>query len=191
LRKLSRYSSEEDCSAQSDATEAINKEGFVRFSNKRCVCKTLSHKDYTPEEVEATWYSREECGRIRKQCRKEIKKMNVGEKPKDVKYCSRGLEGHTKNGSACKMRDRALAIDAVLEVQKFQWKEGIFDEEDAIAEVYYTASSKCQLFASLVGQETEEYAYPQSHERSSPDSKSRDSLRRGLQKRCLLHDETG
>jgi hypothetical protein len=51
------------------------------------------------------------------------------------KYYSRGLEGHTNNGSACKMRNRALAIDAVLEVQMSQWKEGILDEDD-IAEVY-------------------------------------------------------
>jgi hypothetical protein len=76
--------------------------------------------------------------------------MNDGRKLKVEKYCSRGLEGYTTVGAAAKKRNRALAINAVLDEQMIQWEEGIFDE-DTIAEIYYRASFSCQLWASIVG----------------------------------------
>ena len=93
--------------------------------------------------------------------------MDEGNELKDKKYSSRGLEGHTTVGAAAKKRIRSLATDAVLDEQMIQWEEGIFDE-DAIAEIYYRASSRCQVSASIVGlkdyRETE--ASGESHSRS-------------------------
>jgi hypothetical protein len=150
VRKLFKASS--DCSIKSQSTTATKQEVGVRFSeNIDVIRKTLSRNDYTAEEIQACWYTREERQRIHIQCNKEIRKMNEGSKLKDKKYCSRGLEGCTTIGAATKRRNRLLAIDAVLDEQMIQWEEFVFDE-DTIAALYWKASSSCQLWANLVGQ---------------------------------------
>jgi hypothetical protein len=148
--KLSNTSS--DLSTKSEeSTAATEQELRVRFSEKtHVVRKTLSRKYYTSEEKQACWYTAEENKSIYKHCRKEIRKMNEGCKLKDKKYCSQGLEGHTTLGAAAKMRNRWLAINAVLDEQMIQWEEGVFNE-DAIAEIYCKSSSSCQLWANIVG----------------------------------------
>jgi hypothetical protein len=148
-RKVSETCS--DDSVKSTATGTTQFVKVVRFSKKnRSTRKTLSRKDYTLEETEASWSSLEDLQKILRRCHKEIKKIDLGEKFKDKKYCARGLEGRTKIGSVSKAQTRALAINAVLEEQFTQWNEGVFDE-DTIADAYYIASSSCQLWASLVG----------------------------------------
>jgi hypothetical protein len=130
---------------------ATEQEAFlVRFSENIHVCKTLASKDYTSKEIQACWYTAEETQRIHANCSKEIRKMEEETKLKGKKYCPRGLEGHTAGGTALKQENRWLAIDAVLEEQMIQWEEGICDE-DAIAEIYYRASSSCQVSANIVG----------------------------------------
>jgi hypothetical protein len=130
---------------------ATEQEAFlVRFSENIHVCKTLASKDYTSEEIQACWYTAEETRSIHASCSKEIRKMDEGTKLKGKKYCPRGLEGHTADGAALKQENRWLAIDAVLDEQMTQWEEGISDE-DVIAEIYYRASSSCQVTANIVG----------------------------------------
>jgi hypothetical protein len=155
LRKvLKTYSSEQghrsEGSILSTATESTQVEKVVRFSKKTRTRKTLSRNDYTLEEAESSFSSLEDHQQILRQCHKEIKKIDHGEKFKDKKYCARGLEGCTKIGIVSKAQARALATNAVLEEQFTQWNEGVFDEH-AIANVYYIASSSCQLWAHIVG----------------------------------------
>jgi hypothetical protein len=143
-----------NCSGKSSATDATAVEKYVRFKKKDMLRNTLSIKDYTPDEVRATWYVSEDYKRISRRCQKEIRKMNKGDRGelKDKKkYCSRGLEGHTNAGFAVKERNRIIAFNAVLKEQLAQWDEGVFDE-DAIAEIYIRASSSCQMWANHVGQ---------------------------------------
>jgi hypothetical protein len=149
LRKLFKSNSER--SVESTATETTQLEKCVWFSNKKHIRKTLSLKDYTLEEIKASWWSREECRKISRRCQKEVKKIDDGAvKLKGKKYCTRGLEGHTRIGSVSKVQNRTWAINAVLDEQLMQWEEGVFDE-DTIAKVYRRASWSCQLWASLVG----------------------------------------
>ena len=160
LRKLFNTNSS-DRSTKSESMAATEQEEFrVRFSEKMYVRNTLAWKDFTTEEIQACWYTDEENQRIHRHCSKEIRKMDEGSELKDETYSSRGLEGHTTIGAAAKKRIRLLAINAVLDEQMIQWEEGIFDE-DAIAEIYYRASSSCQVSASIVGlrdhRETEAY----------------------------------
>ena len=159
LRNLFKTCS--DCSIKSVSTAATEQEEFrVRFSGRIHVRNTLSCKDYTTEEIQACWYTAEENQRIHRRCSKEIRKMDEGSELKDKKYSSRGLEGHTTVGAAAKKGERRLAINAVLDEQMIQWEEGIFNE-DAIAEIYCKASSRCQVRANIVGlkdhRETETY----------------------------------
>ena len=159
-RKLSKTSS--DCTTNTESTAATEQEEVcVRFSERTYVRKTLSKKDYTSQEVQACWYTSEENRRIHKRRRKEVRKIDEGNKLKDKKYCSRGLEGLTTVGAATKWSKRSLATNAVLDEQMIQWEEGVFDE-DAIAEIYCKAVSSCQLWATIVGRrdhrETEAYS---------------------------------
>jgi hypothetical protein len=148
-RKVSKTCSVD--SIKSTATETTQVVKVLRFSKKTCSTrKTLSRKDYTLEETEASWSSLEDRQQILRQCHKEIKKIDRGEKFKDKKYCARGLEGRTKIGSVLKAQTRVLAMDAVLEEQFSQWNEGVVDA-DAIADAYHIASSSCQLWAHIVG----------------------------------------
>jgi hypothetical protein len=151
LRKLFKNSS--DCSTKSQstaATEQEHEENHVRFSEKIGLRNTISCKDYTPEEVEACWYTSDDNQRIHRQCSKEIRKLNEGSTLKDKKYCSRGLEGHTTIGAATKKQNRWLSINAVLDEQMIQWEEDIFDEY-VIAEIYCITSASCQVRAKIVG----------------------------------------
>jgi hypothetical protein len=156
LRKLFKTSSDDSSAKSSSATDATTVEKCVRFEKMyRRFRKTLSIEEYTPDELRATWYTCEDVQRMSRQFQKEIRKMNKGDKLNDKKYCSRGLEGHTKAGSALKKRERNLSINAVLKQQLAQWDKGIFDkilDEDTIAAIYIRASSSCQIWANFIGQ---------------------------------------
>jgi hypothetical protein len=143
LRKHVKSISDCACSIKSESTSASEHECRLRFSEDIHVRNTLSCRDYTPEEIQACWYTAEENRRIYRHCRKEIRKMDQGSELKDKKYCSRGLERCTTVGAAAKKENRLLVINAVLDEQMNQWEEAIFDE-NAIAEIYYRASSSCQ-----------------------------------------------
>ena len=155
-------------SAKSSSTDATTLEKCVRFEKRHRSRKTLSIKDYTPDEVRATWYTSEDVLRRSRKYRKEIRKMNEGGKLKDKKYCSRGLEGHTHAGFDLKKRARIFSINAVLDEQLAQWDEGVFDE-DAIAAIYIRGSSSCQMWANFVGQQDQKAIH------GSPSSASRRS----------------
>ena len=123
----------------------------VKFDDKAiAIHSILSRHDMTDEEIIATWYQDEEYSKITKDCCKQIKKMEKGEALKDKKYCSRGLETHTKLHSKAKTLNREEAIDAVLDEQEEQQALGVVDEE-AIAQCYQTFSSSCQLWAHTIG----------------------------------------
>ena len=149
LKKIFKTSSS-GSSTTSESTAGTGQAFRVRFSSGVHFRDTLSLKDYTPEEIQSCWYTYEGNQRIRRNCTKEIRKMNEGIKLEDKKYCSRGLEGHTTIGDAIKTRNRSLAITAVLDEQMIQWDNGILDE-DSIAAIYCMASSSCQMWASIIG----------------------------------------
>jgi hypothetical protein len=117
----------------------------------------MSCKDYTLEEAEASFSSVNDLQQIMRQCHKEVKKIDHGEKFKDKKYCARGLEGRTKIGYISKVQTRALVANTVLDEQLTQWNEGVFDE-DAIADACHIASSSCGLWASIVGRRDQKAA---------------------------------
>jgi hypothetical protein len=147
--ELSRRSS--DRISASARTEGTDIEKFVSFANHASVVYTIARGNYSPKEIKATWYSTEENLNIGKQCSKQILKMDRGETLKDIKYCARGLEGHTRTGFTMKIQNRALSINSVLaEQHQVQLLEGFRDDE-AIARVYHQAAASCQIWACVVG----------------------------------------
>ena len=123
----------------------------VRFSSKHDqIHDTLSRTGFTPEEIAASWYQDEEYKQITKDCCKQIKKMDSGEVLKDRKYCSRGLEAHTRLGSITRLKNRRMAFDAVLDEQEEQ-QQLCFVDEGSIALSYQQVTSSCQMWATAIG----------------------------------------
>jgi hypothetical protein len=132
----------------------------VRFEEKPAVRFILSRHDYTAEELQASWYQDKEYATMTQECWKQVRKMEKGQILKDKKYCSRGLESHTRIGTIIKSKNRKLAFSALLNGQVEQRQLGVVDEE-ALSQHSNQATSSCQLWATVVGlrdqQEAERY----------------------------------
>jgi hypothetical protein len=109
----------------------------------------LSRHDYTAEEKQAAWFQEKEYAMITRECCKQVRKMENGESLKDKKYCSRGLESHTRIAAISKSQNRKLAVNAVLDEQDEQELET--PDEEAISHAYCQVTSSCQLWASTIG----------------------------------------
>ena len=133
-----------------DQTSVTYMEKTVTFSLENAIYQTMPLSAYSPEEIEAVWFTQDEFLIIQKQMEKQLRKLSRGERLKDKKYCSRGLEGMTAVGLKSADFNRSLAWKAVLEVQKNQKEMGLVDEE-AIAETYRRVSSSRLLWANIVG----------------------------------------
>ena len=123
----------------------------VSFLEQVAVCRILPRHDYTEDEICSAWFQEDEYQRIMKDCCKQIKKMNSGETLKDKKYCSRGLETHTKLRSITKLQNRKVGFDAVLDAQYLQLKHNGVRDDAEIAEQYIYATSSCQIWANVIG----------------------------------------
>lgn len=148
--KRLRTSAAADFGDKSTKTETTEEMTNVSFQNKVKVRFIESHREYTEEEVRRTWYQDEDYNRITRDCCKQIQKSEVGKVLKADKYCSRGLESHTRLGSLCKKQNRRNGFEAVLREQNEQFQLGVVDDE-AIACVYHNVTSSCQLWASAIG----------------------------------------
>lgn len=122
----------------------------VTFDNIVTLRRTISRHDMTPQERFATWYSADEYTIIRHSCLKQISKLERGEKLKNKKYCTLGLEGHTESGKREKHYDRFLAIDTVLEIQDRDQHHLLPEvKAEQMALAYRKASAKAVCRAAL------------------------------------------
>ena len=138
----------DDCSSTDNDSTIV--ERYVSFNEKVVVHRTMPLTRYTPEEIEACWHTREDYVVVRRQCSKQIRKLNDGEQLLDKKYCARGLEAATYVGMQSRRQNRSLAYKVVLVLQTQQKQVGVYDDE-AIAQSYRRVSSSCQLWANVVG----------------------------------------
>ena len=148
-----------DQSVHSDATSATEMEKSVSFCETVAVHQVMTCDDYTLDEIEASWYSRDDYAQIRSRCHHEIFELNQGifQWKNDAEFCARGLERATTVGVKARRENRCLAYQAVLGVQASQMKQGTFDDE-AIAEAYRLVSFSCQLLSYVVGSRDREAA---------------------------------
>ena len=122
----------------------------VRFNASVTVRNTTALSEYTEEEIENCWFTSEEYDQIKHSMDKQIRKMNRGEKLKDKKYCSRGLECFADEAHALRQEYKGLAVQAVLDEQYCQFEEGINDEY-TIAAAYQLVSKPCLRRAQRMG----------------------------------------
>ncbi|KAG7342002.1 hypothetical protein IV203_007094 [Nitzschia inconspicua] len=114
---------------------------------------TIARNDYTEEETAVVWYSQQELNQIRTKAAKLVELLEksngyLGHK----RYCTRGLEGHTRAGYKNKMMNRGIASMVVLDEQDRQLSERGVINYGIIAVAYQQVSSRCQLCASVVGE---------------------------------------
>jgi hypothetical protein len=121
----------------------------VRFAEITIVHDIMALDEYTPNEIDATWFSGDEYDRMLKANREVICKMKTNE---TSEYCSRGLECMTGPRLDLLKQNRTKAYDAVLFQQLVQWKQGREDKEK-IAELYRRISIECQMEAIRIGKQ--------------------------------------
>ena len=140
----------EDFDSVDSSSIDVLSSSLVSFNEEVRIRPTMSLQDFTDEELHNSWYSREEYNEISRGISKELKKMTQGKVLRDKKYCERGLERFTEEGSKTCSRNKVRAIHAVLEEQHKQNEEGRFDE-NSIAQVYETNSQRCRRNAYKAG----------------------------------------
>ena len=125
------------------------KDTRISFSHEVLQRTVLGRHMFSEDELNACWYRGDEYAAITKSCLLQIQKLEQGTKLRDQKYCSRGLESHTRLAGLAKSETRIAAWDAVLIEQEEQIFLGVIDEE-AIALTYQDVSSSCKLWAVKV-----------------------------------------
>ena len=122
----------------------IHKKSVV-FKSHAVMRDTIALCDYSSEEVASCWYSSHEYEQIARECKIQIVKLDKGKKFDDRKYCARGLECRTRQGSVINLKNKRDAVDIVLLAQMNSC------DEHEIAWHYREVASECQMFANLQG----------------------------------------
>ena len=141
----------EDCDFSDTSQELKNPDPIakatVRFSDEMAQTLSVSFNpmviiyehmpidEFTPEEIEASWFTPAEYKQIRESIKEDVKLIQTGQL---VESHQRGLENRTKQGMRRKFYFRQKAYEAVFSEIDYQHEEGILDE-DTIAESYHFA----------------------------------------------------
>jgi hypothetical protein len=124
----------------------------VRFAESDTFHNVLGMGDYTPNEIDASWFSGDEYGRMLRKNHKVIRNMETN--GGITIYCSRGLERMTRPRMEIRQQKRMNVHDAVLDLQLSQWEQGR-DDQDQIAELCQRLSIECQTEAIRIGKKDE------------------------------------
>ena len=126
----------------------------VSFGPFVAIQEILSRKNFTPQELKATWYDLDEVSCMRGIARTEAKLLESGHLTGSREVSIRGLEQRTKKGSKEKKEVRMNSYAAVFLELDYQKAEGFIDDE-ALAEAYFTYSMPCATTAQQTGRRDE------------------------------------
>jgi hypothetical protein len=131
----------------------------VSFDEEVTVRELLHLKEYSEEEIEATWYTDIDLSFIREECVVTIEKM-TGRKllVEDGMLCSRGLEYMTPKGSHLRHENRCISIDCVLDEQDLLWRRGTVDPE-RLARFYNVCVDQSSRVAHLMALRDEDFVH--------------------------------
>jgi hypothetical protein len=154
--------------------------------NKNVRFRLTQHvNDYSVEEEQACWYSRDDYIEMNNDVRCTVKMIEEAERNStnvfdDVQCCRRGCEKWTHNGAKRTLRRRREAITAVLSEQCAQVAHyGSLDEHRLLAIAYRQCSYRSQQTAYSMGLDDEKIVQPyqEEQEQSHPFSKRQDTTR--------------
>ena len=121
----------------------------VTFSETAECLEVMALTDYTPEEVNATWYGRDDLRQMKDNSKSDARLFQRGILVEGGDVCSRGLEGKMSDGSRRKRQNRMNAYAAVF-FEIDQQQEAGYVDEDAIADAYFNYSEHCQVSANMI-----------------------------------------
>lgn len=134
--------------------------------------------DYSDEEVAACWFDNDGVHRFKTDLKLTMKLIEIGDLSYDTEeHCRRGTEYRTPNGAQKRKRNKAVALDAVLDEQEAQWDADRIDPE-GIAIVYMAATRHCKFEAHMLALTDEKVARELDMKSSSP-SQAIDKLETG------------
>merc|ERR1712151_1472870 len=129
----------------------------VSFGAMVSTYEVLSRNDYTYEEIEQSWFGRDDMRRMKESARSEAKLMESGLLVQSKDTSIRGLESRTRDGMRRKRQSRINAYAAVFLEIDCQDDEGYVDEE-LIADAYFVHSERCAMTAQMLGERDEKEA---------------------------------
>jgi len=132
------------------------------FTSPRCVSfgavvTTYEHTswvDYTAEEIEASWFDRDDMRRMKENAKSEAKLVESGLLVESKDVSIRGLESRARTGIRRKRQNRMNAYAAIFFEVDCQEEEGFFNEE-LIADAYFVYSEPCHVSAQMIGKRDE------------------------------------
>jgi hypothetical protein len=129
----------------------------VSFSNAPAgIVEVKSLEDFSKEELEQTWFTRQEFDDIKESYRSVLRRMQNKEHIQDTEECStRGLEGRSRMGARNRQTIMMESILAVLNEQMEQQNEGRNDSE-AIAIAYRQYGYHSLQAAVMMGRRDQE-----------------------------------
>mmetsp|Transcript_12211 Transcript_12211/g.35422 ORF Transcript_12211/g.35422 Transcript_12211/m.35422 type:complete len:249 (+) Transcript_12211:241-987(+) len=132
----------------------------VTFHECVRVKKTIHINNYTDDEIDACWFSRQDMANIRQDIVAALQSSSSSSlSPSGPDAAEmRGLECRTEQGSQQRRRDRHESLSSVLDEQELQRHERQFDDE-MIAAVYSDTTQQAQLRASVAGMLDYQVAY--------------------------------
>ena len=122
----------------------------VTFETRIRVKEVRHRNDMSPQVIQAIWLTPEDYIEIKENIKKTICMMMAGEiiHEDENGFCTRGLEGRTREGQALRVQRKFACKHAVLGEQENQLYFGTFNA-DHIAEAASIRSSPCILDARV------------------------------------------
>lgn len=117
----------------------------VRFADKVQSRIILSRKAYTADEAKHSWLSPDNKAKMTEKSYKTVDRMEAGKRPRQ-NSTFRGLEAYSVQGGDNLAQTVEETIDAVMDEQARQWKEGA-DDWDRLARIYKKASKESKDLA--------------------------------------------
>ena len=135
-------------------TTIVNKSRRVSFGAVVTINEVMSRFDYTHEELEASWFDREDMRRMKENSRSEGRLGESGLLTQGSDVSIRGLDSRTREGMKRKRQSRMNAYAAVFFEIDCQLEDGFVDD-DLIADAYFTYSEPCAMTAQMIGKRDE------------------------------------
>ena len=158
-----------ECRVASRTTVRNKQRGSVNFDGVVKVTTIPHINDFSQDDIDVLWYTREEFGRSKAACMRIVRRMNKAEDMPPCQDCTsvfpieraaastRGLESLANSKANIRRIRRLAAAKAVLSEQSFQRDEGYRDPE-FLSQIYRHISAPCQVEANLTGLQDEKEA---------------------------------
>ena len=128
----------------------------VSFAPPSELTQELPDTEFTLEDMEGMWFSKDEFRLIKQSYRFIVKLMEskqglLQDEEEEDEMCSRGLESKTRVASRRRRQQIEASVDAVLCEQERQWENG-YHSIRGLAQVYRQFAAQSSMLAYIAAQ---------------------------------------